>query len=121
MWHGRLARASKKQHGRGARATGFETIMGTISNSAHSYFNEMSVLLGKLDMAPIERLAELLFECWRDRRRVYVFGNGGSAATAGHYVADFVKTASVEGQKRLMAFCLSDNTGLLTALGNDVA
>lgn len=93
---------------------------GTISNSARSYFDEMSELLRKLDMAPIERLAELLFECWRDRRRVYVFGNGGSAATAGHYVADFVKTAGVDGQKRLMAFCLSDNTAMMTALGNDV-
>jgi D-sedoheptulose 7-phosphate isomerase len=54
-------------------------------------------------------------------RRVFVFGNGGSALTASHHVADYVKTASVQGQPRLQAFWLNDNGGLLTAVGNDLS
>src|SRR5688500_6929847 len=94
---------------------------GTTSNSAKTYLAEMSAVLQKLDQRAIEQFAELLFAAWRDRKRVFIFGNGGSACTASHFVADFVKTAAVEGQKRLMAFCLGDNHGLMTALGNDVS
>ena len=36
-------------------------------------------------------------------------------------MTDYVKTASVDGQPRLRAFSLCDNTGLTTALGNDVS
>jgi D-sedoheptulose 7-phosphate isomerase len=68
----------------------------------------------------MDAFAEAVYQAWRDRRQVFVFGNGGSASTASHYVADFVKTAAVDGQKRLAAFCMNDNIGLLTALGNDV-
>ena len=50
-----------------------------------------------------------------------MFGNGGSALTASHYVMDLVKTCAVPAQKRLQCFCLADNCGLTTALANDVS
>ena len=52
---------------------------------------------------------------------VYVLGNGGSAATAGHWVCDFAKGASVPGQPRLKIFSPADNVSILTALGNDIS
>jgi D-sedoheptulose 7-phosphate isomerase len=93
---------------------------GSICATARDYIEEMSTLLKSLDPAPMDAFAECVYQAWRDGRRVFVFGNGGSASTASHYVADFVKTAAVVGLKRLAAFCLNDNIGLLTALGNDV-
>jgi len=68
----------------------------------------------------IDSLGDLLFEAWRDRRRVFVFGNGGSAATASHHVADYVKTAAVDGHHRLDATCIGDNRPLETAIANDL-
>jgi D-sedoheptulose 7-phosphate isomerase len=62
-----------------------------------------------------------VFQAWRDGRRVFVFGNGGSAYNASHFVTDLVKTAAVDGQKRLAAFSLVDNIGLTTAIGNDLS
>lgn len=94
---------------------------GTTCDNARSYIDEMGQLLKSLDPAPMDAFADCVYQAWRDGRRVFVFGNGGSASTASHYVADFVKTAAVEGQKRLAAFCLNDNIGLLTALGNDIS
>jgi D-sedoheptulose 7-phosphate isomerase len=93
---------------------------GTLCENARSYINTLATLLQSLDTAPIDAFADCVYQAWRDGRRVFVFGNGGSAATASHYVADFVKTAAVAGQKRLAALCVNDNIGLLTALGNDV-
>ena len=94
---------------------------GTIVSSARSYLDEMTQLLGAIDPAPIDALADCVFQAWRDGRRVFVFGNGGSAYNASHFVTDLVKTAAVDGQKRLAAFSLVDNTGLTTAIGNDLS
>lgn len=47
-------------------------------------------------------------------REVFIAGNGGSAATASHFVAD-LRHAGVK------ATCLADNVPTLTALANDVA
>ena len=88
--------------------------------SAGEYVEHMQGVLRALDCAAIDRVAALVFAAWRDDRQVFVLGNGGSAATASHYVTDFVKTASVEGERRLRAHSLVDNFPLSTAIGNDL-
>ncbi|HEV8607752.1 MAG TPA: SIS domain-containing protein [Tepidisphaeraceae bacterium] len=94
---------------------------GTISKTASSYIAEMARAVGQIDPIAIERFAEMTFDAWRDNRRVYVFGNGGSAYTSSHFVTDLVKTASVDGKKRLHAMSLVDNVGLTTAIANDIS
>ncbi len=94
---------------------------GTTCATAKSYFDTMSELLGKLDPAPIDEFAAILDKARSDGRHVWVFGNGGSAYNASHYVTDFVKTAAVDGVPRLKAVSLVDNYGMTTALGNDVS
>lgn len=81
----------------------------------------MTRALSQIDATASERFAEMIFNAWRDNRHVFVFGNGGSAYTSSHFVTDLVKTASVEGQKRLRAISLVDNIGLTTALANDIS
>jgi len=70
---------------------------GSICESVREYFAEMSDLLRKVDEGAIGRYADLLFEAWRDNRRVFVFGNGGSACNASHHVCDYVKSATADG------------------------
>ncbi len=93
----------------------------TIVGSAQGYADAMIDQLKRLDCAAIEKYAQALFEAWRDGRRVYLFGNGGSAYTASHHVMDYLKTAAVQGRKRLQAFSVNDNFGITTALGNDIS
>jgi phosphoheptose isomerase len=73
-----------------------------------------------LAAAAVDAYADLLYQTWIDDRLAIVFGNGGSASTAGHAVADLVKTATVEGQRRLRAISLVDNVELSTAIANDI-
>jgi D-sedoheptulose 7-phosphate isomerase len=93
----------------------------TTATSARAYLGHLRDLVDALDADAIDRFAEVVFEAWRDDRQVFVFGNGGSAATASHYVTDFVKTASVPGVRRLRCHCLLDNVPMTTALGNDLS
>ena len=87
--------------------------------NAKDYLAQLAELVSRLDGAAIDAFAERLFQAWQDDRLVLTFGNGSSASTASHFVTDFVKTASVEGQRRLRAISLNDNVPMLTAIGND--
>jgi D-sedoheptulose 7-phosphate isomerase len=94
---------------------------GSTSSSSADYFRTLAAVSSSIDHSAVEQYAQTLFDAWRRRARVFVFGNGGSAYNASHHVADYVKTASVPGLPRLHAFGLTDNVGLTTAIGNDLA
>ena len=94
---------------------------GSIAHTAEGYFSALAEVLPKVDQAVIARFADMLWEAWSDNRRVYVFGNGGSASTAGHWVCDLVKNTSTEGRRRFQVLSLADNMAMLSALGNDVS
>ena len=94
---------------------------GSITSSAADYLEGLRAMLETVDAGKIDAYADLLFDAWKDDRSVYVMGNGGSSYCASHHVSDYVKTAQVEGQHRLRAFSLSDNMGMLTAIGNDLS
>jgi len=62
-----------------------------------------------------------LFEKLRNNdSTLWVVGNGGSASTASHFVADFNKTI-LTGGKSLRTFALSEFVALGTAYSNDVS
>ncbi len=50
---------------------------------------------------------------------LYILGNGGSAATATHFANDLFSLNLKIEDFNLKAECLTDNTSILTALGND--
>ncbi|MEJ7913771.1 MAG: SIS domain-containing protein [Chitinophagaceae bacterium] len=75
-----------------------------------------------LDTIPLEQVTELieLFStAWREDRKIFVFGNGGSAANASHFVTDLGKGASDALPKPFRCLSLNDNTPWMTALAND--
>ena len=94
---------------------------GTMIHSSAAYFAEMTRAAATIDQQAVDRYAAALFDCWQRDAQVHIFGNGGSHANASHTVADFVKTAMVDGKRRLRALCMSDNLPMLTAAGNDIS
>jgi D-sedoheptulose 7-phosphate isomerase len=85
------------------------------------YFAEVREALERIPLATVAAVAQELVRARLDERTVYVFGNGGSAATASHLASDLAKTAAVNGHRGLRTVCLSDNTALLTAWANDTS
>jgi D-sedoheptulose 7-phosphate isomerase len=85
------------------------------------YLNHMADTLGKISRRQIWEVIEVLFQAWRERRRVFVCGNGGSSATASHMANDLNKFTIVNGKPRMKAMALTENVPLMTAWGNDVA
>jgi len=77
-----------------------------------------------LDSIPADAVAELvalLQKALKEDRQIFVFGNGGSAANASHFVTDLGKGSSDKVCKRFRCLSLNDNVSWMTALGNDYA
>jgi D-sedoheptulose 7-phosphate isomerase len=89
--------------------------------TASAYFGDLADVLAHVPTAAVARAVDLLLRARATGHRVYVMGNGGSAATASHFVCDLTKTARVAGNAPLRAFALADNAALLTAWANDTS
>lgn len=66
----------------------------------------------------IENVAFCIFECIQKGNRVYICGNGGSAADAQHFAAELIGHFHKK-RKAYPAVCLSKDAILITALAND--
>lgn len=83
------------------------------------YLNSLAEVLQEVPEEPLAQALELLLGAQATGHRVYVMGNGGSAAIASQFVCNFSKTAQVAGHKAIRAFAITDNTPSLTAWAND--
>ena len=87
--------------------------------TAAMYLADLSALMGALDVGALRRLTDRL-RAVRDRGgTVFIAGNGGSAATAAHWVNDLCKATKASGRRPFRCASLSDNGSWLTALAND--
>src|SRR5881409_1415004 len=85
------------------------------------YLTAQQAALGSIPADEVGQLIESFRQALREDRQIFVFGNGGSAANASHFVTDLGKGASDKIGRRFRCLSLSDNTSWLTALGNDYA
>jgi D-sedoheptulose 7-phosphate isomerase len=90
-----------------------------VSEIAANYLHNFSRILMDMDFNAIERITRSLSQA-RDRSAtIFVAGNGGSAATASHWVNDLGKATKANGRSPMRVMSLSDNVSWLTALAND--
>jgi D-sedoheptulose 7-phosphate isomerase len=68
--------------------------------------------------AQVGKTADLIERCLRAGNKLLVCGNGGSATDASHFATELV-VRFVKDRRALPAICLTSDTGILTAAGND--
>lgn len=87
--------------------------------NAGEYLNLVLTLVGKLNSEACDRAVALVRETVKRGNAIFAAGNGGSAATANHFVADFGKNVvkGDEGRPRIMSLCC--NMSSVTAYAND--
>jgi len=86
-----------------------------------TYLGGLSEALGNLPLGTLAKFIECLQIARDHRQQVFLFGNGGSAATASHLANDLAKGTIAAGLPRLRVLALTDNIPLITAWGNDEA
>ena len=85
------------------------------------YRKELIAQINKVDEKQMEAFLNILLDAYRHDRQVFIMGNGGSAATANHFVCDFGKNAVQGNKRRFRILSVCDNIEKITALGNDFA
>lgn len=88
-------------------------------SSFADYSKRLQDVLDGADWAPAEALAGELLGCWKERRQLFLCGNGGSAANAVHIANDFLYGISKTYGSGLRVHALPANTAVLTCLAND--
>jgi len=91
-------------------------------NFIKSYLAELSSILDRLPLDQIERIKDILIKAYRDGKRIFIMGNGGSATASSHFACDLAKGTTIGNprmRERFKVIALTDNVPLLTAWAND--
>ncbi len=94
-----------------------------IRNGA-SYIDTLGQTLRNMSSETIDRIAAELLKAYSKDRNIFVFGNGGSAATASHFACDLGKgtaKALPTNARRFRVTALTDNVPIMTAWANDLS
>lgn len=84
-----------------------------LSESAH-----LRASIGELEIQRINELAINIIKIFENGHKIAFVGNGGSAAEAIHFAAEFVGKCLID-HKPLPAICLNESQSILTAVAND--
>ncbi|HLI07781.1 MAG TPA: SIS domain-containing protein [Ktedonobacteraceae bacterium] len=85
------------------------------------YFSELEQMVEAISLANLQQVLRLLEDAYYNGRRIYIMGNGGSAATASHFALDLAKNTIMPNAPRVKAISLTDHVPLITAWSNDTA
>src|ERR1700728_1397934 len=85
------------------------------------YITAQKAALDSIPAPKVARLIELFRAALHKNRHIFVFGNGGSAANASHFVTDLGKGSSDKVGRRFRCLSLNDNVSWMSAIGNDYA
>lgn len=86
-----------------------------------SYFEREIEVIKRLNIEDINAAVQAIWAAYKREATIYIFGNGGSAATASHYVCDFNKGISEKKEKKFNFVCLNDNCPQMMAIANDIS
>tara|TARA_Y100000310_G_C20685507_1_gene818698 strand:- start:3164 stop:3754 length:591 start_codon:yes stop_codon:yes gene_type:complete len=95
-------------------------IRNTMENEILDFIKESGDVVGGLSSVSgkIEEISKLIIECYKNKKKVMLAGNGGSAAQATHIAAEFVGRYKLD-REGLSAISLSTDLSSVTAIGND--
>lgn len=88
------------------------------------YLAEMRQVLALVEddlVDKVDRIASILITARSNNKTVFIMGNGGSATTASHFVADLSKLTIAGGVKRFRVIGLVDNIATILAWANDTS
>jgi D-sedoheptulose 7-phosphate isomerase len=83
------------------------------------YKERLITLFDSIDVDILESIITAIIEAFKNGNTLYIAGNGGSAATASHIMADFRFFIRYFTDFRPKVVALTDNVPMITAISND--
>lgn len=86
-----------------------------------NYIDEHKAALESINVEEVNKLIRTFQKALKEDKQIFVFGNGGSASNASHFITDLGKSASDSVYRRFRCLSLNENLSWITAIGNDYA
>jgi D-sedoheptulose 7-phosphate isomerase len=97
--------------------------MKVLASFTEEYWKDFLKAAHEVNLAEMQKMAEIMWQVYLDGGTIYFMGNGGSASIASHLAADIgkntVKDRNNHQEKRFNTLALTDNIAWMTALAND--
>ncbi|AGS80891.1 phosphoheptose isomerase [Caulobacter phage Cr30] len=90
------------------------------SDNLISYNNRLHYALKDVSVQEWENAFNTLRKAIECKQRIFLIGNGGSAAIANHFATDFMKGIATDTWVKPKVISLASNVPLITAIGNDI-
>lgn len=98
---------------------------GDSNEFINRYILEVIHSLLSLDKDAIKTVIDVLSTAYKNDKKIFILGNGGSASTASHMACDLGKGTILQiadnKEKRIKVISLTENIALMTALANDIS
>ena len=84
-----------------------------------NYINEHKAALESIPVEEVNTAIATFRKALQEDRQIFIFGNGGSASNASHFITDLGKGSSDKTFRRFRCLSLNENLAWITAIGND--
>lgn len=91
-----------------------------MENFISNYISKLTILLGNINIGSITSIISELEKTHSNNGKLYIIGNGGSAATASHMANDLSVGLKLREIRNFNVESLSDNSSICTAIANDI-
>ena len=94
-----------------------------LKKKINNYYSELEKKIKELDTDKIVKICEYLKIKIKNKNKIFVCGNGGSAAITDHFVTDFNEYLKRKSKRKYIAraISLSNSMSLITAISNDIS
>lgn len=93
--------------------------MSRVDKEIDEYLASVAAVVREVDAKAVRDVVDVFDRAYRDRGTIFLFGNGGGAATSAHLACDLAKGTAAVGRRRIKALSLSTNVAVITAWAND--
>ncbi len=85
------------------------------------YIKRVSEAYHSVDLEKLDKAINIIENCIKNNKTLYVCGNGGSTSIANHFYCDYLKGTSTDTKLKPKIISLSSNTEIITAISNDIS
>ena len=95
--------------------------MKKFKNFFDDYLQALHLSLSKTNIKSLDLASRTIIKTIKNKKKIFVCGNGGSAAIANHYICDYLKFFREKTKIKTQVYSLSSNIETITAISNDIS
>jgi D-sedoheptulose 7-phosphate isomerase len=93
--------------------------MASDSEIVEKYFSRLIQTINDMPRDSIQKTVDALRRARKEKKMIFLFGNGGSASNTSHIVNDLIKNCRKPDEPDFRILSLNENIATMTAYGND--